>query len=302
MKKLSTLLSISGLLFLIACTEKDSDYYQKNPEKAKAKIKACEDKLIQAFSKNDKAALKKVEEDSGCDAADKAIKAIKKAEREAERTAIENENKALLEKYGDLDWKAFIKVYRQDQCQFHFILPRKLTEKEAECEVLNRHYEKLIAAAENDFANQPFDALIKKEKSLCALDKSIPSPCSIWKNALVKSAKNTFKDTNYEALFEQRKTYCEIQSEFKYDFCRVYENILAEKKEMVVNQYVQDDQLFTTEYNNCYQKSLTTQAKGFYSGGEILAREDAVCHAVGQAIRHRGLYNKLSNFKTPIDQ
>lgn len=305
MKKYALTLLIGSLLLITGCSEKDAEYYQNNPEAAKEKIQACKDSLRDA---KDKETFDKLMNDKECRAADQALKAIRKAAREAEEAAIERDNKAILataekalmKEHGNLDWKGFQKLYRASECQSYFSFSKKISSEDAKCVVMKQHYEKLIGDAKNGFANTPYSELITKEKELCLLDKGRLSPCSVWQDSLAESAKNSFKDTAYETLFVERDHYCEVQSEFKYQFCAAYEQVLNEKKEVVINNYAQNDTLFTDEYNKCYQKSLTTKSKSYLDGGQVLAKEDPICHAVNQAVNRRKLY-ELGSFKVPFN-
>lgn len=310
MKKLSITLLVSGLLLTTGCSEKDMAHYQNNPEAAKEKMQECKDSLRDARKKKDKEAFDKLINDKECNAADQALKAVRKAEREAKKAAIESENKAILataekaliQEHGNLDWRGFQKVYKASKCQSYYNLSRKISTKDAKCAAIKKHYEKLIGEAEKGFANTPYSELITKEKEFCSLDKGRLSPCSVWKNSLKKSAKNSFKDTPYETLFTEKARFCEIKSEFKYQFCSAYETVLEEKKKVVIDKYAQDDQLFTSEYGKCYKKSLTTKARDYLNAGQVLEKEDPICHAVHQAVIQRGVYGELGGFKAPLSQ
>lgn len=307
MKKFSLILLTSGLLLVTGCSEKDMAYYQDNPEAAKEKMQECKKALGEA--KDEETAMQIIN-DKECNAADDALKAIRKAEREAEKAAVESKNKAILaaaekdlmKEHGDLDWKGFQKVYKASECRSYIGFFGKISPKDAKCAAIKQRYDKLIGEAENSFANTSFNELIKKEKEFCSLDKGRLSPCSVWQGSLKKSAKNSFKDTSYETLFTEKNNYCEIKSEFNYYFCNAYNEILEEKMKVVIDRYAQDDQLFTDEYNKCYEKSLTIKPKNYKKGGRILAEEDAICLAVNQAVRVRGLYNQYNAFKAPLSQ
>lgn len=47
-------------------------------------------------------------------------------------------------------------------------------------------------------------------------------------------------------------------------------------------------------------KSLTTKSKSYLDGGQVLAKEDPICHAVNQAVNRRKLY-ELGSFKVPFN-
>lgn len=310
MKKLSLILLTGGLLLVTGCSEKDAAYYQDNPKAAKEKMQECEKALGEA---KDEESVMQIINDKECNAADDALKAIRKAEREAEKAAVENENKAILataeqalmKEHGNLDWKGFQKVYKATECRSYVNFGRfgrKISPEDAKCAAIKQHYDKLIGEAENSFANTPFNELIKKEKEFCSLDKGRLSPCSVWQGSLKESAKNSFKDTPYETLFTEENHYCEIKSEFNHYFCSAYNTVLEEKMKAVIDRYAQDDQLFTDEYNKCYEKSLTIKPKNYKKGGRILAEEDPICLAVNQAVRARGLYSQYNAFKAPLNQ
>lgn len=309
MKKYSIAILIAHLVLITGCSEKDMAYYQDNPDAAEERMQECNESLREARKNKDKEAFKNLLNDNECKAANRALKAIKIAEREAEKAAIESENqamvataeKALMQKHGNLDWKGFLKVYKASGCHTHYSFGGKISSEDAQCAAMKQHYESLIGNAENAFANTPYDELITKEKEYCSLDKGRLSPCTIWKRSLSKSAKNSFKDTPYETLFKEKDKYCKIKSEFKHSFCSAYNKVLNTKKTIVIKKYAQDDELFTSEYKKCYEKSLTTKSRNYLNGGQVLASDDPICHAVNHASKHRGLYN-LNGFKAPLNQ
>ncbi len=312
MKKLSVFALVGCLAFITACSEKDVKYYQDNPTEAKAKIEECEENFVKAMSsgKSDEE-LQKLENDKECKAAKQALKAIKKAEREAEKAAAEKANKAVLDKaegnfakeYGQLDWKAFQKVYKDHRCRGHWSLSgfasHELSSEDAECEVMKKHYKTLIDQAKAELAKQPFDELIKRDKEFCLLDKGLDSPCSVWRESFQLSAENTFKDTDYATLFKMKDKYCE--SEFKYNVCTPFSRVFEKKEQQVIDKYAKDDELFKAEYDKCYQQSLKIKPESFSSGGQILIQNDPICSAVHEAAVYERKLNKLQYFRNPLE-
>ncbi len=229
----------------------------------------------------------------------------------AKKAAAEKENQAVLAKaeenftkeYGQLDWKAFQKVYKDHRCRGHWSLSgfssHKLSSEEAECEVIQKHYKTLIDQAKTELAKQPFDELIKRDKEFCLLDKGMDSPCSVWQEAFQLSAENTFKDTDYATLFKMRDKYC--NSDFKYNTCTPFSTVFDKKEEQVIDKYAKDDELFKTEYDKCYQKSLSTKSKGLFTGGEIVRQNAPICSAVHKAAIYERRLNKLRDFRNPLE-
>ncbi|MBS9781805.1 MAG: hypothetical protein KGV56_04855 [Gammaproteobacteria bacterium] len=320
MKKLSTILLVSCLTFIAACSEKDVKYYQDNPAEAKAKIEECEDNFMKALmSKKSKEELKALKNNKECQAADQVLKAIRKAEREkaraereakikAEKEALEKANKEMLAKaeenfakeYGNMEWKAFQKIYKDHKCQHHSSLfsRQKLTSEDAECKVVKKHYDDLIVQAKNDFANQNFDELIKREKEFCQLDSGYMSQCSVWRDSLKASAETTFKDTSYEDLFMKRKDYCKDAFDVN---CSLVESVLDKKAEPIIKKFGKDDELFKKTYTECYQKSLKTKPMKFETKGTTLIKIDPICAAIDKAaVYERNLY-KLQYFRKPLE-
>ncbi|MBS9777246.1 MAG: EexN family lipoprotein [Gammaproteobacteria bacterium] len=322
MKKISAIALASCLAFITACSEKDVQYYQDNPNEAKSKLDECKEKVMKARAEKDKEAFDKIVNDTECKAADQVLKAIKKAEREqaraereakkkAEQEALDKADQEMLAKaeekfakeYGDMDWKAFQKVYKDHKCQKYSnfsIVRKKLSSEGAECQVVKKHYEDLITQAKNDFANQNFDELLKRKKEFCQLSTGYMSPCEVWKDSLDPSAQNTYKDTSYEALFSilKEKEYCKSIMDFK---CTYIKNILRKKAEPLVKKYSNDDELFKITYTKCYEKSLTTKRQQYKSKGETLIDIDPICAVVEKAaVSERRLF-ELQNFRNPLE-
>ncbi len=295
-------LMVVGLLsiFLVACGEKDENYYFEHQDKAQEKLQSCEEQMMKAFMNLDEKAGRAVDADAECNAAKAAIKKQhnleyeqKRAEEELQKRLAEearlkaiSDIEAQLEKeLAGKEWNAVISEYlKQTDCQSYS------GGKEPNCIAWKALYDKAVEQGKAELIQYAFADLKMQEPVYCGLDKRRGSACTVWAEARVARAELDLNGLDIEALSAVTDDYCKNG---EYNTCDVWKRAWQVKNDIIVKQLVEDDALFVETYNNCFAE-LTNIRQADLKWNEKNRREDAVvnsypCNQAKQAYRNRGM-------------
>ncbi|PWD80726.1 hypothetical protein DC083_06325 [Ignatzschineria ureiclastica] len=297
-------LIVVGLLsvFLVACGEKDENYYFEHQDKAREKINSCEEQMMKAFMNLDEKAGRAIEADNECKAAKAAIKKQRNIEYEKEKAEKEQQKRlaeeARLKAITDIEtqlekelsgkeWPAVISEYlKQAECQQRFFNQ----DEDLNCVAWKVIYDKAVETGKTDLAQYSFIDLNAQEPVYCGLDKRRGSACTVWAEARVARAEIDLKPLDIEALSTVREDYC---TNGDYNTCNVWTKAWQVKNDVIVKQFVEDDELFVETYNNCFAE-VTKIRQADLKWNERSRQEEAIvssypCDQARQAYRNRGM-------------
>lgn len=243
--------------FLVACTDKDKDYYLSHSDKAEEKYEACEAELKEAFFQRDKDALEKLySKDSECTYAKQAHMKHKKELREKQRRAEEAQIQAevdqalskLEEQYGAMPWQAYTSYFATSECGKQWFVKKT----DYACKAMTALYEKKEQAGLTQLRKQGFDTLRTQKKKYCGRDARAKSPCDIWKKAVEEQGVEELEKLDFVDLLAKQEAIC--QSDWYAPACRAFEKVKNQKEAAVIKNYVDNYEQLKTDYNQCVDK------------------------------------------------
>ncbi|MBN6709768.1 hypothetical protein JFL47_00730 [Haemophilus haemoglobinophilus] len=240
---------------LVACSEKDEQYYLSHPEQAQEKAKQCRNQENEALIKGDKEAYRKIENSKECQAARSGLREYERQQQEKRRLEQEAKEKAAIEEirnkldkeFGQLDWQEFTRQFVNTQCATGYI-----RNDDYACRALKSIYDEKISQATKELAKVSFNELLAQEKKYCARDQRKFSACSVWEQAIDEVGKSHFEAIPFNELEKLKENFC-VYDGRRLAACRIFEKVKTQKEQDIVNAYVKNYDNLKRDYNQCVE-------------------------------------------------
>lgn len=241
---------------LMACSEKDKEYYLSHADQAQEKVKQCRQQQEQAFSNNDKQKFRQIEQDKECQAAREAVKEHRRQQAEKERLEREAQEKAAIEQakqkfnteFGQLNWQQFAPHFVNHQCGKMYI-----GNKDFECRAFKELYDEKVAQAKSELGKLNFADLLAQEKQYCSRDKRQYSTCWIWEQALEEVGKAHFSSLPFAQSAEFESALC-VYDGRSLAACNTWRTVSREQEKQIIKAYTQNYESLKQDYNQCVQR------------------------------------------------
>ncbi|MGQ0286568.1 hypothetical protein ACT2CV_05120 [Pasteurellaceae bacterium 22721_9_1] len=253
MKKIILFILCFGV---VACSEKNKEYYLANPDKAEQKWQQCRKAMDNAFMSNDKSSFEKTEKDPECKASREAIIELRKQKEEQERLEKEAKEKAAIEEarqkldqeFGQLDWQEFTRQFVNTQCATNYI-----REDDYPCRALKSIYDEKTSKAKAELTKLTFADLLGQEKQYCGRDQRKFSACSVWEEAITEVGKSHFDAIPFQELEKINDKFC-VYDGRRLAACHIFEKVKKQKGKEIINAYVQNYDGLKQDYNQCVKR------------------------------------------------
>lgn len=259
---IKTLIAVGASLFLLACSERNLEYYEKNISKAEEKTQECDLELEAAMTANNVKAMKEISSNQECAFAYTALIAHKKRIRQAERE--------IKRKKREAEKLAAQKIYDQEYSKN---LEAFKTLKYSEFVAMSKEC--------NSFYHGQATARCKAYKELKVERET----------SEINKLKSQYKDGQLE---EFKASSCEG---LKYDetMCALSKKASRNQQAEKVQYYLDNRENLKTVFNKCHQEYILLYKAGKYKAANNAARKYE-CKLVGDAAKKL----KVWNFKKPI--
>lgn len=245
------------LLLIVGCTERNTEYYEKNIDEAQVRANECEASMKAAFMSKDKEALESIAKDAECNSAITVTKKHKKKlaqikqelkQKELAKIKKEEENKFKEEyskKYDLLQKLSYEDFYKlNENCKFSF--GAKAT---PECKAYNE---------------------LKKKKKNEEIDK--------LKTQYVGGELEKFRDKSCQGL-DFNNAYCEISTK-----------AASQQKKEMINYYLSHRDELKKNFNICHHQFITLKKEKKWKEAKKSTRTYR-CSMVSKAASKLKVYN-----------
>lgn len=242
---------------LTACSEKDEAYYLSHPDEAKEKMAQCEKEINTAMKNRDEKTFNSImAKGSECFVADRALKEIRRIEREKEKqerkAKEEAELKTAMEKleqqYRNQSWQEFATIFANSECSKGSFVNK-------ECKPMKAFYDTKIEKGLTELKALGVEKLLSEFDTYCKRDQRRYSTCDVWKLALEQQGKVEFAAIDFPTLSTKEEIYCD--SKYNQNFfaregaCKAWHETVNAKEEVIINEFVQNYDKLKQTYNQC---------------------------------------------------
>ncbi|MHC5225389.1 hypothetical protein [Ignatzschineria sp. LJL83] len=300
-------------LILAACGDRDENYFFENQDKAKAHLKSCEEKLMNALENGDDKKYNEINNDAECVAADSALKKqrqldwkkeqeqrqleLKKAqeERELQRKLAEEKKlqdiadaKALIiADHQDKSWEKRISEYLKNDCY------NSWGNTTPECTAWKEFYEETVTEGKAQLTALDFADLKTKANEYCKLDQRSGSSCAVWQEALADKGSSELENADIYTIEARKEEFCSDDIRNLNVCNRSWGDAWRARNDELIKFYTDNDAEFITTYNQCTDRVQEVEAQGLKYGEKYRAleaiRDLAPCSQVANSYRNRGM-------------
>lgn len=301
MKKIIIMTAMATIL--VACGDRDENYFFENQEKAASHLKSCEEKLMNALENGDEKSFKAVQGDLECKAADSALKKQRQLDYEKEVAERELQKKLAAEKrLQDIaeekakiraanegnSWSQDISEYLKQEC------PVQLwSEPSVECAAWTEFYDDAVASGKSELSKLSFADLKTESKEYCSLDQRRGSSCAVWQEALAEKGVEELKGADIDTIEARRDEFCSDEVRNLAVCNTSWNRAWNDKNDELIKHFVDNDAEFVATYNQCVDKLDAVKAQNLpYDSrhtATIAITRTAPCQQAANAYTKRGM-------------
>ena len=305
--KVIGLVLIAGL-GLAGCEKKNQEYYLKNIDSAKEKLKECSNDLEKAFSKKDEKLFEKIKNDTECQAAENAIKEdrilhakLEQERKEAEeKQALEKDMAAIRDQIAGKSWQQSINEYMKvEECNTSF------PKRSPKCKAWKIVYNEKVDEGKKELKQLPYEGIKEQMISICKLDQRKGSNCAVAQSALEEKATEDLANDDIQTIESKKSLYC-ADDTYTLNACRKsWENAFDRESDKHVKFFTDNDDEFITTFNSCVDKMEAIEKQNLkweeQNSLERKIKETYPCYQAKQAYIKRGMGYSV-NFKNKIEK
>lgn len=259
---IKTMIALSALILITACSERDRDYYEANIDDAQAKAEECEASMEAAFRTQDEEELESLAKDAECNF---AVEVFQEHKRKLARIKFEEQRKE-----------------------------KERVRKEEEKVFEQQYAEQLIALKELPY---PDFFSLRKDCGVVFLAKKTPK-CKAYadlKDEVETREIDVLKKQYSEGKLEEYRDSSCKGVEYNEAYCGLSRTAARQQKEERVNYYVNNREELKEEFNKCHATyDALRKSKKWQEANESIRTYQ--CEVVGKAAAKLKVYS----FDKPI--
>ena len=305
--KVIGLVLIAGL-GLAGCEKKNQEYYLKNIDSAKEKLKECRNDIDKAISQKDEKLFEKIKNDTECQAAENAIKEdrilqakLEKERKEAEeKQALETEMAAIRNQIAGKSWQKSINEYMKvEECNKFY------TTSSPKCKAWKIVYDEKVDEGKKELKQLPYEDIKEQMISICKLDQRQGSNCAVAQSALEEKATEDLANDDIQTIESKKPLYC-AEDTYTLNACRKsWEKAFDRESDKHVKLFTDNDDEFITTFNSCVDKMEAIEKQNLkwdeQNSLERKIKETYPCYQAKEAYIKRGMGYSV-NFKNKIEK